>query len=175
VFSVLAQLFVVERHRPRAGKVGFSIPTLGETLGVDSSIEPLLVTNMRGTFVRTHVSKDGCVRYGFSECTLDQEPNLLCEFYRTIIREGEKEGWGNKVDSIPQALEKMIGFGVTPKRLVVPLNFSGAYEGLEVIKSALPEGSALVLSQSENAGNYIRTGDNVAIVAQRVSAQFVVV
>jgi len=173
MFSVLSQLFITERHRQRAANVGFSLPALLEH-DVQASVEPLLATNMRGTFLRTRVSRTGSVRSGFSECPIDKEPELLREFWNVLIKEGEQEGWDNTAPTVEEALEKLRKAGLTPKTLVVASDLDGAPEGLRVLKSELP-GGALAAAEPEVTGIYTRVGDHVSIMAQRVNVALVVV
>jgi len=177
MLSVLSQLFVVERHRPRAGAVGFSVPALGEMEVIDeANVEPLLVTNMRGTFVRTRVASGGYVRYGFSECPIDQELDLLKEFFRVLNREGVRYDWSNTTGSIPEAIEKMTQNGLVPKSLVVPFDFKieEKFKELRIFSLDLP-GKALLVAQPQVAGYYTRTGEYVGISAQQVNAAFILV
>jgi hypothetical protein len=171
VFSALSQLFTVERHRPRAGEVGFSVPAITEIDVADGDIEPLLATNMRGGFLRTRVSRAGTARYGYSECALDQEPALFRVFYQTLVREAEREGWGT-VRTVSEACELMTLRGVRPAVVVAP---EALETGLRCLVSELPPGAALVSAGPVASGVYTRIGNYVGILAYRVDKVFVVV
>jgi hypothetical protein len=168
--------------------VGLSVPVLGEYDITDTDIEPLLTTNMRGIFLSTRVSSKGSVRYGFFECPLDQEPDLLQEFYRVLIKEGALEGWSNVAHTVEEAFDKINKAAFSPTSLIMAPGFAKkmledvepgsetpkAYKGAKLFTSDLP-GNALVVAQPEVAGCYVRIGDYVSILAQKVSAAFVVV
>jgi hypothetical protein len=132
---------------------------------------------MKGTFVRTKVSRDGYIRYGFSECSLDQESGLLCEFCNVLVQESTRNSWNNIVASIPEVL-------VQPdfQSLVMATKFTDAYkevqirEGMKVFIADLPEDiMGLVVAQPKVAGFYTRIGDYVAVLAQHVNTAFLVI
>jgi hypothetical protein len=173
VFSSLSRLFITERHRQRAGEVGFSIPALSEVeLGLEA--QPLLATNMRGAFVPTNVSMHGYARYGFSECLLDQESDLLLAFYRSLLEESTKGSWSNKVSSVAEAITLMPKLGFEPKILIGPASVEPV-GNLAVVRSDLPEGTAILSAHPQNTGSYTRVGDYVGVLAQRIDRAFVVV
>lgn len=174
VFSPLARLFVTERHRQRAGVVGFSVPALSEAFVGDINSDPLLVTNMRGSFVRTRVSREGYARYGFCECSLDLEGDLMLALYQGLRTASENEGWGNRVSSIEEAVELQQKTGLVPKTLVVSDGVEVKFDGL-VVRSPLPEGAALLATDQQHTGYYTRVGDHVGILAHNVNRTFVVV
>ena len=176
MLSILSQLFVVERHRPRAGDVGHSVPALSEIeVAEGAQIEPLLVTNMRGTFLPTRVAKEGYIRHGYSECPPDQEGELLKELYRVL----RAQGWGNVAPTLTAACAIMDAHGLTPKTMVQSSELPSDYEdgcGVKVWGSDhLPLGSALVVASPEAAGTYTRIGNHVGVVIQRADQTFVVV
>jgi hypothetical protein len=178
VLSLLSHVFVTERHRPRAGQVGFSVPAFSEIDVGEDNIEPLLATNMRGTFLQTRVSRHRQARFGFSECDLDRgEGALLCEFHKVLVQTAEHENWDNVTTSISDALERMQSFGTTPKLVLLPAS-SSDFEpppGVLPMLAGLPEGAALVVASPTLAGLHTRIGDHVGILAQRVNMSFVAV
>lgn len=174
VFSSLSRLFITERHRQRAGDVGFSIPALSE-VELQPDAKPLLATNMRGAFVPTSVSMQGYARYGFSECPLDQESDLLLAFHRSLLEVSTKESWSNRASSVEEALTLMPKLGFEPKILIGPDSVEMAVGNLAIVKSNLPEGTALLSAHPHHTGSYTRVGDYVGILAQRVNRAFVVV
>ena len=177
VLSLLAHIFVTERHRPRAGQVGFSVPAFSEIDVGEDNIEPLLATNMRGTFLRTRVSLHRRARFGFSECGLAQEGALLRDFHRVLVETAAHEHWDNVVSSIPEALERMQGFGTAPKLVLLPES-SSDFEpppGVLPLLIGLSHGTALVVAAPNLAGLHTRIGDHVGILAQRVNMTFVAV
>jgi hypothetical protein len=179
MFSILSQLFVTERHRPRSGGVGFSLPVFGEQT-VKENIEPLLVTNMRNEFVQTQKSRDGYARYGFSECPLEKEEELFLKFFEALIREGHKNGWGNVTLTLSLALERMSQNGIYPSCLVMgnnneEVNSTAFAKERVFIADSLPKPTALLVAQAPFAGTYNRIGDHVGVLAQHADKAFVVV
>lgn len=177
MLSLLSHVFVTERHRPRAGQVGFAVPAFSEIDVGEDDIEPLLATNMRGTFLRTRVSLHRQARFGFSECGLAQEEALLREFHRVLVETAAHENWTNVTSSIPDALERMQSFGTPPKLVLLPAS-SSDFEppaGVLPMLIGLPEGTALVVASPHLAGLHTRIGDHVGILAQRVNMTFVAV
>lgn len=167
--TVLSQLFVTERHRPKADDVGFSVPAISE-IDVEGEIEPLLASNMRNSFLRTHVSSHGTVRYGYSECPLEQEGALLGVFYRILSREAS-EDWGT-VRTVAEACDRMKRAGLTPAVVVQP---EPVDDSLPVLTANIPEGCSLVVAKPEQAGIYTRIGEYVGILAYRIDSAFVAV
>ena len=170
-FSVLAQVFLTERHRQRAGHVGFSLPAFSE-IEASPDIEPLLATNMKGTFLRTRVSSFGHARFGFSEMEVSNEPLLLLELHRVLVVQASKEGWHNVVSTVPEALSRMSEFGIKPS---VVLSAGPEVEDVRGLPVAFPEGVALVVGPAEAVGLHTRIGGHVGILAYRVSTAFVAV
>ena len=177
MLSLLSHVFVTERHRPRAGQVGFAVPAFSEIDVGEDNIEPLLATNMRGTFLRTRVSLHRQARFGFSECGLAQEGALLREFHRVLVATAANENWTNVTSSIPEALERMQSFGTAPKLVLLPANSSDFEPPAGVLPMLidLPDGAALVVASPQLAGLHTRIGDHVGILAQRVNMTFVAV
>ena len=171
--SALARIFVVERHRQRAGDVGFSVPAFSE-VDLDPTSEPLLATNMRNTFLRTRVSSQSVARYGYSECSLEDEHNLLHEFFRVLSAAIQHEGWSNRASSVEEGLEVMRSLGYAPMFLVTSGSM-GTEHSVEVLSIALPGGAALISTSPNQTGYYTRIGGNVGVLAQRVDRTFVVV
>ncbi len=175
MFSTLARLFVTERHRQRAADVGFSVPLYSE-VSVTEDIGPLLVTNMRGEFLRSRVSATGSfARFGFVECPVDEESRLVRGLYLALVTHSVREGWTNRASSVDEGLALMRGFGLEPKFVTVPAGVETAYEGLVTLTADLPEGAALISTVAQQAGQYTRTGEHVGVLAQRVDKTFVVI
>lgn len=176
MLTLLSHLFVAERHRLKAGDVGFKVPLMSEIDVSDRSIEPLLVTSARGTFMPTVVSKLGYVRFGFSKCQPDQEPGLLVEFHRALVERSRANAWGNVVSTLEEGVGLM-------RSLNIPLVFvlssvddpKLAEDGFVNLRCPLPSGSALISTRPEVAGLYTRVGDSVGIVAHNCDTSFVAV
>lgn len=177
MFTTLSRIFVTERHRQRAAEVGFSVPAFSE-FGVSSDTQPFLATNMRGTWLRTRLSVGGQARFGFSECSLDQESILLKEFYRVLVEASENENWTNKASTVEEGIVVMRRLGYEPK-FVVSADKSGVTEvptnGLMQLYTELPEGAALITAHPQHTGYYTRVGEHLGVLAHRVDRAFVVV
>jgi hypothetical protein len=171
-FSTLAQIFLTERHRQRAGNVGYSLPAFSE-IEAAPDIEPLLATNMKGTFLRTRLSSLGHARFGFSEIDVAQEAVLLLELHRVLVAQAAKEGWRNVVSTVPEALSRMREFGIKPSVLLAAAPEVEGIQGVPV--ACFPEGVALVVGPAEAVGLHTRIGAHVGILAYRVSTAFVAV
>jgi hypothetical protein len=153
------------------------VPAFAESVVEDLGIEPLLTTSMRGTFLRTRVSDEGCVRYGFSDVSLDEESVLLSEFCRVLILEGLREGWNNTVSTIEGAFKKLQQAGFVPGSLVTCADLGEKEiipEGVKLFVSEIPV-KALVAASPDKTGSYTRIGEYVSILAQRVNVTFVLV
>jgi hypothetical protein len=174
--------------------VGFSLPAFGEQL-LEENVEPLLVTNMRNEFVQTRMSRDGYVRYGFSECPLEKEEELFLKFFETLICEGRKNGWENTTPTLSLALERMSQNGISPTCLAMEINSNEEISSIVFAKTpdtppplvtkygvkrvfiaaSLPKPTALLVAQAPFAGVYNRIGDHVGILAQHADKAFIAV
>lgn len=172
MFSILSQMFVPERHRPRAGEVGFSVPAFSE-VDVVAGVDPLLATNMRGTFLKTRTSRQGTARFGFTECPLAHEEKLIQELYRVLRSTALEREWGT-VASVPDACARITAAGLRPT-LVVSSESPGIHGLRSLLTPSLVAGSALVIAQPEASGLYTRIGDHVGILVYRIHAAIVVV
>lgn len=172
--SLLSQVFVTERHRQRAGDVGYAVPGMSEVYYGDAAIEPLLATNMKGSFLRTRVSSSGgYARFGYSAVPVEDEAVLIGELYKVLLDRAPVEGWQNVVSTVPEALVRMRSFGVRP--CVILSATATPVDDLLALPAPLPEGAALVVGPAEGAGLHTRIGAHVGILAQRVSTLFVAV
>lgn len=174
MFTLLSQLFVTERHRLRAGYVGHAMPLASEIDVDDHSIEPLLITTTRGTFLESWVSRAGYARFGFSECPIEEEATLIREFHRVLVARSRVNGWGCVAATVGDALTLMRGRGANPCHVVAGpwLNAMG---NLKVLDAGFPEGAALLLPEPSAAGLHTRVGDYVGILAYRVDRCFAAV
>jgi len=183
-FSVLSHLLHVERHRQRitrsAMASGFATPALGEIqLRENNAQEPLLASNMRGTFLRTHKSRDHVVRYGFSACPVEEEGVLVTELARVLWDLSEAHGWDLRCRAVVTAVEAFRERGMEPRTLVVssqlaravlgqeappPEGLAGVVDKMQVLVTLLPENIALVALAPINAGTCVRVGDNIGML-----------
>lgn len=195
-FTALERMFVPERFRQRAANIGFSIPALQE-VQVQGDAGPMLASNMRGKFVQVQASSAGTVRYGFSECTIEEEDDLLCELYQSLKVISVREEWGNRCRAVDQAIKRLTEQGITPKSVVVSGRFLGdvldgcdletaqrrmdmqgfvaMVDGMQILLGDLPDGGALVAADPQHIGCYTRVGDHLGLLAQRVDRAIMVV
>ena len=159
---------------------------------------PLLATNMRGAFVPTRRNVEGMAPCGFTHCPPGQEGPLLNELHRALWQLATSEGWSNRCTSVPDAVERLRQLGVEPKSLVISeaflsdilgadfdldaakqaMDFQGyvsVVEGMQVLLSGLPLGSAIVAGPPATMGLYTRIGDHLGLLLQRVNRSLVLV
>ena len=161
--SALRQLFSVETHRQKADNVGFSVPVLSEIeVGLNSGLDPLLATNMRGTFLRTRVSREGCVRFAFSECLLENEDKLLVELVNILSTVGAPA-------SLEEAESTMKQHGVIPKMFVSPVEDSNP--NFKCLQCSELEVGLLAAAPDKN-GLYTRVGNHVGVLVYNADTTF---
>ncbi len=195
--TIFAHLLVTERYRQRAARSsGFAIPALQEIdLPAGASVSPVLATNMRGKFLPTRCSSDHRIRYGFSNCSLEEEPLLLRELHSTLSTLSTKEKWGNRCSSRPEAIQKMLANGLQPKTLLLPeeqlpegskveeareqMRLYGHaaidVDGMKVLLAPLPSGTSMVVAAPSEAGLYTRVGNYLGLLITRVDRSIMLV
>ncbi len=195
-FTALERMLKTERLRQRAARMGgFSVPAMNE-VGMEAVNAPLLATNMKGTFLPTRPSRDGVARYGFSHVPVATDDALLAELHRSLSVLSEREGWSNRCKSVLEALQRMQGFGLEPKTIVVgPARLAevsdiapedaraamrdnrevATFEGATVLLADLSGTSAFVCAAPPLVGYYTRVGEHLGILLQRVNQTLVVV
>lgn len=174
VGSLLSSLFVTERHRAKAGSVGFSIPTMVEITVPDLSIEPLVTTNMTGKFLPTRVAKQGYVRMGFHECELNHEGVVVGALYSALSALGVERKWNNTATTVELAAYKMLSAGYRPLTVVTRDLEVKAPEGIVVRYNPDVPGT-LLCAEPRMTGLHIRVKDYIGVVAHHVDKAFVVV
>lgn len=198
MFTALERVLLTERVRQRAARLGgFSVPAMNE-VGMEAVNAPLLATNMKGTFLPTRPSKDGLARYGFSHVPVGTDDTLLVELHRVLLALSEQGGWDNRCKNVTEAVERMGGFGLEPKSVVVgPASLPGLLEGtsveqawqamkagepvgtlqdeVSVLLADLPGTAALVCAAPPLVGYYTRVGEHLGILLKRVNQTLVVV
>jgi hypothetical protein len=206
VATVLGRLFVPERRNMRMPeKLQASIrsgvssrPALNE-LEVPDDVEPLLSTNAARQFVQTRRSSvRGTARYGFSEVPVDEEEQLVIELYMSLLDFSLKNQWGNRCNSVTEAVTRLRGLGLEPALLVVPESvlpdicgpdfdpkwasqmmkaqgYVATVDDMQVMTADLPPGAALVSTHPEFAGLYTRVGDYLGLMIQRADRAIMVV
>lgn len=175
MLSVLSHLFVTERHRPKASNVGHAVPYLSEVDVASRAIEPLLVTNLRGEFVRTRVSKSSYVRFAYTELDWDKEPLLLQALHAAVVQNSIKEGWENVVDSIPAAIARMADTDFRARVVVSSDSSLQLPSDVTLVNCDLPTGIALVFAHPVQNGTYTRIRNHVGVIVQNVSSSITAV
>jgi len=189
--SAFEGFLVPERSRRKAARDGgFAVPAYLER-PVEPEDAPFLVTNARRSFVQPVVSREKVLRYGFSECPLDEEPRLLAEFYRTLWALSDISGWANRCTSIAQAKHRLESFGLLPRTLIVPFvtlhevcgreislddaikliiaqGHVAEVDGIRIFFSDLPPGQMILGTAPTLVGVATRIDDHVGLVFQRI-------
>ena len=196
-YAAFERMLKTERHRQRGAARGFSTPSLC-TVSVKADAEPLLATNMRGTFLATRRGSGGEARFGFSYCPVGQEGPLLNELHRVLWDTSLREKWANRCSAVAEAVEKLRTQGIEAATLVVSerqlsnvlgsdfhpdaarsamamQGFVAVVDGMQVLLSDLPDGSAFVTGHPTGTGVYTRVGDHIGMLFQRVDRAIMVV
>jgi hypothetical protein len=194
-YAALERMLRTERYRQRAGSTGFSTPGLCRT-PVDPDAAPMLATNMRGTFLPTRRDREGFGPFGFSLCPVGAEGPLLIDLHRVLWGLSVREGWKNRCTSIQEAVDRLHAARVEPKSLVVSethvstwadfdidaartamsvQGYVAVVNGMQVLLSDLPEGSAFVAASPSLTGVYTRIGDHLGVLLQRVDRALMLV
>lgn len=197
MFTALERLLTTERLRQRAApNGGFSVPALHE-VSLTGDVNPLLASNMKGSFLPTKVSAKGLARYGFSHIPVGADDVLLRELHRTLYALSIQENWTNRCKSIREAQERLQSFSLEVKTLIVGpsrlaeiapgLSLQDAWaemrrnsavaivEDITVLLADLPEGAALVATAPSLVGSYTRVGSYLGVLLRSVHRNIVVV
>ena len=165
---------------------------------MNHSDEPLLVTNARRSFVRPVLSRDEMVRFGFSECPVEDEPHLMSEFFRILWSTSEQARWSNRCNSIAQAKQIIEGYGLLARTLVVPFatlhqvcgqdvslddarkltvaqGCVAEVDGVRVLFSDLPQGQMILGTAPPLVGIYTRIDDHVGLVFRKINQSVVLI
>jgi hypothetical protein len=196
--TALERILTTERFRQRAARNGgFSTPSLGYVALEPNSV-PILVTNARGSFALTRTNKEGFAPFGFTACSIADEGALLLELHRTLRSISVREGWNNRCKGIPEAVERLRNSGIEPKSLVVSgedlrailgekydaetvsrtmavQGYVTVVDGMQVLLSDLPTGSALVAASPTVVGVYTRVADHLGLLFRQVNRLMMVI
>lgn len=205
--SALERMLHVERVRrqsstswnkdPTGVHGDFRVPVLQEC-AVPADAGPFVATNRRGTLLQVPRSKDGNVRFAFSECPLEDEWKLLGSLYRVLWQLSTEHQWPTRCTSIAEATRRMEASGVKPRHLVVPVplleeacgtpfsveeaektmamqGFITEVDGLQVLAADLPEETALLSTEPELVGMYTRVDDWLGVLIQRANRSVMLV
>lgn len=179
-FSILSYLLATERLRPRAASgAGFSVPAMSER-GVPEGLDPILVTNARGSFVITKRNREGMARFGFTPCSVEQEPALFTKLCADLSTLSKGLRWPNRFKTPREAITAMQRSRFNPKSLVLPRLVlhtdsegasvqQGRFEGLQVLSADLPSNSSILVSDSAALGVYVRVGDYLGLQLYNVN------
>jgi hypothetical protein len=197
--SILDKLLVPERHHRRATSSGdFAIPGLQER-PVDPNNGPFVATNMRGGLVQTRPSsREGYIRFGFSEVPLEDEEAFLVHAFSELLSLSAGYGWPNRCGTIREAFDRMASLGYEPRSLVIPyavmkeecgidlspeevakLMFAkgcvSQFQGVNVLVANLPQGAALLTAAAALTGFYTRVDTWIGILLQRADRTLMLV
>ncbi len=186
---IFSKILTVERYRQKIHSTGLCLPTLCEQ-EVDLLDTPLVVSNMRGSFVQTKRSQDGIARFAFSECPLELEGALLARFFQVLWGLSEQNGWSNRYTSIsgavrgfkkigmpavslvisPHALKKICGTSLDLDeidKMMAIKGFVSEVDGLRVLVTDLPRNQSMLISEPSLAGVCTRVGNHLGVLVRR--------
>jgi hypothetical protein len=154
--------------------------------GVSDGLDPILVTNARRGFVLTKKNREGMARFGFSPCTLEEEPLVLRSLVQHIVSMSIARGWNNRFDSVGGAIDFMQGSKFKPKNLVLPRGVInrftdsdgvqiGKVNGLQLLSTDLPEKTAILMTNAPALGVYVRVGDYIGLQLYNVDQTIAVI
>jgi hypothetical protein len=180
LFSVLSNMFRVEQHRQRMTRaLSAATPVLGELLARPEDPPGMLASNMRGTFLVTRKSSENVFRYGFTECSEEDEGVLITELARVLWDESNVRGWGVRCTGVPAAVADFRARGLTPRTLVVSAavakqvlgreaqeGFAGTVDNMQVLVTTLPENVTLVGLEPTKAGVCVRVGTSIGMLVR---------
>lgn len=192
-FRALERMLSPERIHQRAGRVGYAVPALQER-PTPSEEGPFLVTNMRSQFVSTRVSREGLVRYAFSEVPPENDDEILVKIHETILAQ---PNWSNRCTSIVEAMAFLRQQSLEPRTIVLPtqwlpeidpgIEIEGAktlmshqgyvtkLDDVQVLVADLPLEKALVAAAPTLTGVYTRISDFLGILLLRADRSIVAV
>jgi len=154
--------------------------------GVTDGLDPILVTNARRGFVVTKKNREGMARFGFSPCTLEEEPLVLNSLVSCLLSLSIAHSWKNRFDSVGAAVDFMQGSRFKPKNLVLPRGVLsrftdsdwvnlGKVNGLQLLSSDLPEKTAILMADAPALGVYVRVGDYIGLQLYNVDQTVVII
>jgi len=166
---------------------------------MDPMDQPLLVTTARRGFVHPGMRLgDHAVRYGFSECPLEEEGGLLESLFRDLWAISKKSGWTNRCTSIASAKQTLEGYGLLPRSLIVPFpklrqlcgheitldearkltvaqGCVAEVNDIKILFSELPEGQMILGTAPPMVGVYTRIDDHVGLLLRKVDQSMVLI
>lgn len=199
--SVLERLFHAERHRRklREGDSSFA-PPAGASFTVMPEQAPWVTSLSMGKFAPTYRDKDGYVGQAFIECPLEEEGRLIRELYLSMLTLRSVFGWSNVVKTIAEARNRMAGFGLDSKTLLVSFESLSAVVGSSLtleeadmlmltkgcvaevggvqiltVGDALPKGAAILGTLPALVGVYTRVYDHVGLTVFQADRSLVLV
>lgn len=156
---------------------------------LESSSEPLVVTNAMGWLVVTRVSRTNSLgRYGFFECPTTAEQNLMPRIFSDLWGLSRNLGWKNRCSSLSEATGKM---RLPPRSVVVPYSlveqasgealsredcdrlmttqgYIADKNGQQILVANLEDGQALLAATPALVGVYTRIDDWLGLLLKQV-------
>lgn len=197
IVSAFEGLLVPERVRRKAAREGgFAVPVFQERVVDDCG--PFLASNAKGSFLQPTLSSDNRIRYGFSECPIDQEANLLVEYLRVLWDISSRFSWSNRCSGLAQAHRLLGVSGYEPRTLLVSRakvsKIGGEQlaeedvakiilgqghltevEGVRVLPVSIPEEWMLLATAAPLVGFYTRVDNYLGLLFQRINQTVVLI
>lgn len=161
--SLLQRVFQSEHHELGVDS-SVQIPLFME-LEVESNIEPILSSNMKGEFLRTRCSAVGRARYAFCACPIEYEHELFVALYRAILAGADEWGVASSCEAALEQMGKGARFLVGDAGFCVP-------ESVTYFQTDFPTGCALLIGAPPKSGQHTRIGDYVGVIAAHVDTSF---
>ena len=190
-------LLIFERERQRMSDNGLAVPAFQER-PVEHTDAPFIVTNMRGSFLLSRPTREGYLRFGFTNCPVDTEGTLLTAMFRQLRAISQDSGWENRCSSLAQAHKLMVRQGQEPRvvlisrttlsqacgeeitaedasKIVLAQGYMAEVDGIRVLPADLPLGCAILATHPALVGTYTRVGDYVGIALRKADQRLVLV
>lgn len=193
--SILERVLTPQRTERRMIGVGEYIPPVAAQVSCTADTGPWLSTSSKGVLTPTRNRGDHVLQ-AFFECHLEEEDDLLGEWFNQMSAHSETLGWSNRAPTPAAGVKAMLGMGVQPKFLLMPfedMNLDMSEEdadkvslskgcvveteGLKVISArhALPSGCAMLFADRAETGHYTRVADFLAVTLCRADRSVLLV
>jgi hypothetical protein len=195
---VLERILVTERVRRRMARSGdFAVPVVQEREGVPKD-GPYVATGTRGQLILTRPSRDNLVRFGFFEVPLEEEDAFFSKALTLLWDLSVEHDWGNRCDSVPNGLARMVQCGYEPKSVVLPfqllkyacgseitleeaeklMRYQGYVAEIDEVKYLVADinsGKAIIMAAPPLVGYYTRADNHIGVLLQRADRALMLV